>query len=210
MVGNGLTTHLENNELLSPSQFGFRKGRSTVHPLVHFMNSVSTALNKKHHSIAIFCDLRKAFDTVDHGILLKKLKKLGIRGVELEWFRNYLCDRKQFVFIEGNCSPLLNDLPLASELPSFLFADDTMLLKSGPNINELTDLVNAEFQKIVQYFRANKLALHPNKMQFLLFTHSQAAKENPPEIYINNNINTWPIKKCSYLRQIALSAVQPP
>jgi hypothetical protein len=78
-------------------------------------------------------------------------------------------------------------LPLASELPSFLFADDTMLLKSGPNINELTDLVNAEFQKIVQYFRANKLALHPNKTQFLLFTHSQAAKENPPEIYINNN-----------------------
>ena len=62
-----------------------------------------------------------------------------------------------------------------------------MLLKSGPNINELTDLVNAEFQKIVQYFRANKLALHPNKTQFLLFTHSQAAKENPPEIYINNN-----------------------
>jgi hypothetical protein len=78
VVGNCLTTHLENNELLSPSQFGFRKGRSTVHPLVHFMNSVSTALNKKHHSIAIFCDLRKAFHTVDHGILLKKLKKLGI------------------------------------------------------------------------------------------------------------------------------------
>ncbi len=78
-------------------------------------------------------------------------------------------------------------MPLASELPSFLFADDTMLLKSGPNINELTELVNAEFQKIVQYFRANKLALHPNKTQFLLFTHSQAAKENPPEIYINNN-----------------------
>jgi hypothetical protein len=169
---------------------------------------VSTALNKKHHSIAIFCDLRKAFDTVDHEILLKKLKKMGVGGVELEWFRNYLCDRKQFVFIDGNCSPLLsillgvpqgsilgpllfliyiNDLPLASELLSSLFADDTMLLKSGPNIEELTTLVNTEFQKVVQYFRANKLALHPNKTQFLLFTHSLAAKENPPEIYINNN-----------------------
>jgi hypothetical protein len=70
-----------------------------------------------------------------------------------------------------------------------------MLLKSGPNLNELTELVNAEFQKIVQYFRANKLALHPKKTQFLLFTHSQAAKDppkilqrsNPPKIYINNN-----------------------
>jgi hypothetical protein len=208
VVGNRLTSYLENNELLSPSQFGFRKGRSTMHPLVHFMNTVSTALNKKHHSIAIFCDLRKAFDTVDHEILLKKLKKMGIGGVELEWFRNYLCDRKQFVFIEGNCSPLLsillgvpqgsilgpllfliyiNDLHLASELLSSLFADDTMLLKSGPNIEELANLVNTEFQKVVQYFRANKLALHPNKTQFLLFTHSPAAKENPPEIYINNN-----------------------
>ena len=139
-----------------------------MHPLVHFMNTVSTALNKKHHSIAIFCDLRKAFDTVDHEILLKKLKKMGVGGVELEWFRNYLCDRKQFVFIDGNCSPLLvillgvsqgsilgpllfliyiKDLPLASELLSSLFADDTMLLKSGPNIAKLTTLVNTEFQR---------------------------------------------------------------
>jgi hypothetical protein len=208
VVGNRLTSYLESNELLSPSQFGFRKERSTMHPLVHFMNTVSSALNKKHHTIAIFCDLRKAFDTVDHEILLKKLKKMGIGGVELEWFRNYLCDRKQFVYIDGNCSPLLsillgvpqgsilgpllfliyiNDLPLSSALLSSLFADDTMLTKSGPNIDELANYVNSEFQKVVQYFRANKLALHPNKTQFLLFTHSLAAKENPPEIYINNN-----------------------
>jgi hypothetical protein len=208
VVGNRLTSYLESNELLSPSQFGFRKERSTMHPLVHFVNTVSSALNKKHHTIAIFCDLRKAFDTVDHEILLKKLKKMGIGGVELEWFRNYLCDRKQFVYIDGNCSPLLsillgvpqgsilgpllfliyiNDLPLSSALLSSLFADDTMLTKSGPNIDELANYVNSEFQKVVQYFRANKLALHPNKTQFLLFTHSLAAKENPPEIYINNN-----------------------
>jgi hypothetical protein len=56
VVGNRLTSYPENNELLSPSQFGFRKGRSTMHPLVHFINTVSTAPNKKHHSIAIFCD----------------------------------------------------------------------------------------------------------------------------------------------------------
>jgi hypothetical protein len=220
VVGNRLTAFLENNELLSPSQYGFRKGRSTVHPLVHFMNTVSSALNKKHHVIAIFCDLRKAFDTVDHKILLKKLEKLGIRGVELEWFKNYLLDRKQFVFIDGKCSPLLsillgvpqgsilgpllfliyiNDLPLASSLPSSLFADDTMLSSSGPDINQLAVSVNDEFQKVVQFFCQHKLALHPNKTQFLLFTHSSAVKENPPVIYINNNDVGAPIDPCKLI-----------
>jgi hypothetical protein len=62
-----------------------------------------------------------------------------------------------------------------------------MLLKSGPNIEEITTLVNTEFQKVVQYLRTYKLALHPNKTQFILFTHSLAAKEKPPEISIKNN-----------------------
>ena len=90
------TEFLDVNNLISPSQYGFRKKHSTLHPLVHFLNFVSTSLDKKEHSIAIFCDLRKAFDTVDPGILLKKLKKLGIRGVELLWFQDYLTNRKQF------------------------------------------------------------------------------------------------------------------
>ncbi len=71
------------------------------------MNHLSEANNKKQHTIAIFCDLRKAFDTVDHEILLQKLHKIGVRGVELEWFRSYLFSRKQFVNIEGSVSTLL-------------------------------------------------------------------------------------------------------
>jgi hypothetical protein len=203
-----LSTFVESNNLITPSQFGFRKDHSTIHPLIHFVNNVSTALNKKHHVIAIFCDLRKAFDTVDHKILLQKLKKLGVGGVALEWFRHYLSDRKQFVFLNGKCSPLLNillgvpqgsilgpllfliyinDLPAASSLLSSLFADDTKLFASGPDINALTSYVNEEFQKVVQYFRLHKMALHPSKTQFLLFSNSTAVKKNPPIIYINNN-----------------------
>ena len=119
-----LTEFFDVNNLISPSQYGFRKKHSTLHPLVHFLNFVSTSLDKKEHSIAIFCDLRKAFDTVDPVILLKKLKKLGIRGVELLWFQDYLTNRKQFVNINGCNSFLLSVLlgvPQGSILGPLLF-----------------------------------------------------------------------------------------
>ena len=81
-----LSSFLESNSILSPDQFGFRSDHSVTHPMVHLMNFVSTALNKKETAVAIFCDLRKAFDTVNHEILFKKMHKIGIRNVELKWF----------------------------------------------------------------------------------------------------------------------------
>ncbi len=125
--------------------------------MVHMMNFVSKAPNKKESTIAIFCDLRKAFDTVNHEILLKKMHKMGIRDKELDWFKNYLSNRKQFVYLNGKSSSLLeillgvpqgstlgpilfliyiNDLPLSTLLKSLLFADDTALLASGSNIDD--------------------------------------------------------------------------
>jgi hypothetical protein len=133
-----------------------REQSSTAHAMVHFLNNISNALNEKKHTVAIFCDLRKAFDTVNHDILLKKLFKMGIRGVELHWFRDYLSNRKQFVFLDGKSSSLLdiligvpqgsilgpllfllyiNDLPLCTELMLILFADDTTLSASGDDLN---------------------------------------------------------------------------
>ncbi|MFN9979891.1 MAG: RNA-directed DNA polymerase, partial [bacterium] len=206
VVGRRLVSFLELNNIITPSQFGFRKNHSTLHPMVHLMNFVSDALNKKESAIAIFCDLRKAFDTVNHSILLRKLHKIGIRGVALEWFKNYLSGRKQFVFLNGKCSTLLeillgvpqgsilgpilfllyiNDLPEASLLKDFLFADDTALLAKGKNVEELTTFVNTEFQKIVHYFRLNKLSLHPDKTKFLIFSNSHLVRENPPQIFAN-------------------------
>jgi hypothetical protein len=127
------------------------------------MNKITDTLNKKHHTLAIFCDLRKAFDTVDHHILLKKLAKLGVRDRELEWFNSYLSQRQQFVVINGHSSSLIhillgvpqgsilgpllflvyiNNLPDCSKLLSFLFADDTTLLDSDTDITVLTDRFN--------------------------------------------------------------------
>ncbi len=205
---NRLITFLEANEIISGSQFGFRAGHSTIHPLMHFQNYISEALNKKEHVIAVFCDLRKAFDTVNHKILLEKLKKIGIRDTELEWFRSYLSDRKQFVCIKGNNSnnvtmkigvpqgsvlgPILfliyiNDLPLCNKLKNLLFADDTTLLASGKNINALFALVNAEFYNVVTYFRKNGLAIHPNKTKYIIFTNNNEARSTENQIYVNFN-----------------------
>ncbi len=108
IIANRLSSYLENNNLLSNFQFGFRKNHSTLHPLLLFSNKITEVLENKKHCIAIFCDLQKAFDTVDHVILLEKLKSLGIEGIELGWFRNYLEGRQQFVHFSNHSSSLLN------------------------------------------------------------------------------------------------------
>ena len=73
----------QKKELLKKFQFGFRKEHSTVHPMVHFMNKITNALKNKLLTIAIFCDLRKAFDSCNHNILLNKLRGLGLSGTTL-------------------------------------------------------------------------------------------------------------------------------
>jgi len=206
IVSNRLIVFLEEHKIIADQQFGFRKGHSTIHPLMLFMNNLTSALNKKQFSIAIFCDLRKAFDTVNHNILLTKLEKLGVRGVELLWFKNYLSNRKQFVTVgEANSSlldiilgvpqgsilgPLLfllyiNDLPKCSKLFSQLFADDTTQSASHNKLEDITLFVNQEFHKTVNFFCAHRLSLHPEKTKFMIVSCSTV--NTVPNIVINYN-----------------------
>jgi hypothetical protein len=133
--------------------------------LLKIMSAVFDAQNNKRHALAVFVDLKKAFDTVDQSILLKKFEHYKL---PVEWFKSYLANRKQFSFIEGDFSdpleifyripqgsllgPLLfllfiNDLPQASSLLSLLYADDTTFFAEHENVDLLYDHVQKELCK---------------------------------------------------------------
>ena len=153
LMYNRLLKYINENKLLYKYQFGFQKGKSTHMALIVLIDKISEALENGDCVIGIFLDFSKAFDTVDHSILLQKLSFYGIEGVTLSWFENYLSNRKQYVTYNGiksktekvNCGvpqgsilgPLLfliyiNDLSTVSEAcMSILFADDTNMFFYG-------------------------------------------------------------------------------
>jgi Reverse transcriptase (RNA-dependent DNA polymerase) len=191
MVSNRLTLYLERQQLLISSQYGFRKNHSTYMSLLDIYDKISEACDKNKYSVGIFIDLSKAFDTINHDILLCKLFHYGVRGLALDWFKSYLCNRKQYVVWNGTSSthrtitcgvpqgsvlgPLLfilyiNDIVNCSHILQFiLFADDTNLFYSNCDIVQLQRIVNQELEKLAVWFRANRLSLNIRKTNFIMF-----------------------------------------
>ena len=95
---------LQEHKILFQNLFGFRKNNSTTFALLEITEKIKETIDNKKYGCGIFIDLRKAFDTVNHEILLKKLEHYGIRGKALTWFTSYLTNRKQYVFLNGECS----------------------------------------------------------------------------------------------------------
>ena len=189
-----LYTFLEHNGILFKNQFGFRKKCSTAHSLIEITEKIKDSIDKKQFGCRIFIDLKKAFDTVNHEILLRKLEHYGIRGAALKWFESYLTNRKQYVFYNGVSSdiknvtcgvpqgsvlgPLLfllyiNDLPnISDKLTFFLFADDTNIYYESTDLEELEKTVNEELKKLSLWLNINRLALNVAKTNFVIFRSS--------------------------------------
>ena len=218
IVCKRLNKYLHDKDILSKSQFGFRRGLSTEMPLVLTTNFIHNALDQGDHVLGIFLDLEKAFDVVSHDILLMKMEFYGIRGTPLSWFRSYLANRKQAVRIppivseyrEVACGVpqgsvlgpqlfllFINDLcSLTSPLKFFLFADDTTLLLKGPNLNDLVTRMNNELVNLSQWFQSNKLSLNISKSQCIIFSLNPNVRNSS----ISVKINETQLKQTSHTR----------
>ena len=210
---NRLYDYLTQNNILYKKQFGFQRKHSTEHALLELVNEIADSFENHKYTLEIFIDLSKAFDTVDHNILISKLKQYGITGANLSWFKNYLTGRKQCVTYDGKLTdtekiecgvpqgsilgPLLfliyvNNLRNTSKLLDFiLFADDTNLFYSHKNLKLMFETVNNELELVNDWFIANKLSLKIKKTKYILFCKNSTIDDLPlrfPNLTINNAI----------------------
>ena len=200
--------YFNKNKLLYKSQYGFRKGHSTELAGLEFNDKIVNHLDKGELPLAIFLDLSKAFDTIDHDILIRKLHFYGIAGNSLNWFKSYLTDRKQYVQFKDSLSsysmlktgvpqgsilgPLLfiiymNDIAQVTDKFYFtIYADDTTLI--APictfSLNDKNDLamisqnINSELKIITDWLALNKLSLNAKKTKMMVFHYHQKKISN--------------------------------
>ena len=190
-VTNHVREYLEQNKLLYTGQGGFRKNHSTIKSAFSVVSDICNGKNNKEYTLAAFLDISKAFDSVNHNLLIEKIKDFGIGGNVLAWITNYLCKRKQYVVTAGNYSekkitlcgvpqgsvigPLLfliyvNDiaeLNLKSKIS--LFADDTVIYISSKDINYVKCQLQMDLDVISKWCCYNKLSINVGKSKAMLF-----------------------------------------
>ena len=213
---------LEMNNVLYSLQFGFRKKHSTSHTLINVTEKIRNTIDNGKYGCGVFIDLKKAFDTVNHSTLLKKMEHYGVRGILLKWFESYLSNRKQCVSVNGHTSdklqvthgvpqssvlgPLLllifiNDLPNVSKfLQFYLFADDINIYYESSDLLNIQKILNRELRKVRKWLEANRLALNIERTNFVLFHSSQRKLTQTIVLKIGKN----KIKQETHVRSLSV------
>ena len=211
-----LYEYIEHHHIINDSQYGFRKAHSTVYTATELIDRLTYKLDNNKIPFNIYIDLSKAFDTLNHSILLSKLHYYGIRNTALTLLKSYFTNRKQYCDYKGTSSnmllihkgvpqgsilgPLLfilyvNDFYLSSNKFTFLmYADDTTLLSTYDTFHTNTDTdiatiqrnINEELLRITTWLSRNKLLINTGKTKMTVF-HTQQKHISYPDVIINNS-----------------------
>lgn len=195
LVHRQLYSYCTVNNLISEAQSGFRKGHSTETSLHRMTEQLFEGLNSGHCVGMVALDLKKAFDTVDHSIVVNKLEYYGVRGVANEWFRSYLSNRTQFAQINGHLSdpenietgvpqgsilgPLLfiiyvNDLSACLQHSTAnMYADDTAFYIGNKDINIVRECLQEDTEYVHDWLNSNKLSLNVSKTTSMIICNDQ-------------------------------------
>ena len=212
---------LSQNNLIYNRQFGFRANHSTNHSIISLTEEIKSALDSGQLVAGVFLDLKKAFDTINHNILIHKLQYYGFRGITSQLLLSYLSNRKQFVYIDG-CKSSLEDIscgiPQGSTLGPLLFlmyindlrfclrnskanhfADDTCITYSNKKQALLEKGLNEDLISVTEWFKANRLSLNVSKSKLLIFRSKRKKVDlNQISIKLSENI-LEPVQSVKYL-----------
>ena len=216
---NRLISFFSKFSLFSGSQFGFLKGKNTVDALIDLTEDIYESLDNKEHHISVLIDLKKAFDTVNHKILLSKLERYGVRSLALKWIESYLHNRESYVGLGPSCSkrsilnigvpqgsiigPILflvyiNDLPKSCpDIHVTLFADDTTLSYSSGNPETLYEDVNVGVRLVKDWTLSNRLTINQAKTECIYF--SNRAKIPVNDLLLLDGVPLTFVERCKFL-----------
>ena len=207
IVAQQLSSYLESNQSLSPYHCAYRQGKSTEQLLLVAVDAIASALDKKLCACVAFLDLRKAFDSLDHCLLLQRLGTHGVAGTEISWFASYLSDRFQRVkycnsysnwgMVRGGIpqgsalGPLLflvymNDLSLQMTGGTLLqYADDTALICSGSTLDVVHQCLSDDLSCLLSWVKQSKMQLNIEKSSIMWFQNHSLSHISSPDVVVD-------------------------
>jgi hypothetical protein len=211
MLNEVVWQHLRANSIISNEQFGFRRFNSTESALQKITSLISSALDNRHTAVLLSIDVSKAFDTIDHPILLHKLEHYGFRGAVLQFFSEYLINRRvctRYAGIVSSSLPIINGVTQGSPLAGTLFllyeddffhlglksvstgfADDINQVTSHPSGDRALSDMAADLSTIFQWYSENKLLINKNKSKFMIISNSHTPTNIPLELSRISQVN---------------------